>query len=330
MSAYLPPNPTPLVIVGTLPTTLVQTKPLHPISAIDTPEATDFPNDQEGRNAFAAFNRLRAFLHQGFQSCGNDSPLSCPLWLRIFSTILVDFHNSIRVTHRDHPLPSAFADLNTIDNTQINLLNQTFSSFSRFFTDYKADPVAWDICLHCLEECHIPIDQAEWGSVLKSCSQNIRAAHSTIINNSIRALHQEAEAWRLDQSTRLCNDFVNFLTNAEDPPLQISADPHFEAWFNGTCTRLQTQLRSTLTGEVINDVLEPWATTAFDDAKTQQIITLDQRRKDLERITTEELAKVKEAACLCAINEAAAFFNQQLDIHTKQSLDDIKAREAEL
>jgi len=242
MSAYLPPDPSPLVIVGTLPTTLVQTEPLHPISVIDTPDATDFPNNQEGRNAFGAFNRLCAFLHQGFQSCDNDSPLSCPLWLRIFSTLLVDFHNSIRITHGDHPLPSAFADLNTNDNTQIDLLNQTFSSFSRLFTDYKANPAAWDICLHCLEECHIPIDKAKWESVLKSCSQNICTAHSTIVSNSIQALHQEAEAWRLDQLTCLHNDFIIFLTNAEEPPLQILADPCFEEWFKATQARLQTQL----------------------------------------------------------------------------------------
>jgi len=56
MAAYLPPDPSPLVIVGTLPTTLVETDPLHPISASDTPEAVDFPDTQEGRNAFGAFN----------------------------------------------------------------------------------------------------------------------------------------------------------------------------------------------------------------------------------------------------------------------------------
>ena len=110
----------------------------------------------------------------------------------------MDFHNSIHITHGDHPLSSVFVDLNTNDNAQIDLLNQTFSSFSHFFTDYKADPVAWDICLHCLEECHVPIDKAKWESVLKSCSQNIHAAHSTIVNNSIQALHQEAEAWHFD------------------------------------------------------------------------------------------------------------------------------------
>jgi len=64
MSAYLLPDPSPLVIVGTLPTTLVQTEPLHPISVIDTPNATDFPNNQEVRNTFGAFNQLCAFLLQ--------------------------------------------------------------------------------------------------------------------------------------------------------------------------------------------------------------------------------------------------------------------------
>jgi len=229
MSAYLPPDPTPLVIVGTLPTTLVATDPLHPISATDAPTTLDFPQTQEGRNASGAFDRLRAFIHQGFQSCDLDSSVSCQLWLRIFSTLLVDFHNSTRITHGSHPFPAAFADLNTYEQTHIELLNQTLSSFSHFFTDYKADPKAWDICLRCLEECHIPIDNTEWRSVLKSCSQNIRAAHSTIVNNAIRTLHQEAEAWRLDQSEHLCNDFIWFLTDTGTDALEVSADPRFKA-----------------------------------------------------------------------------------------------------
>jgi len=147
MSAYLPPNPTPLAIVGTLPTTLVATNPLHPISATNAPTALDFPQTQEGRNASGAFDRLRAFIHQGFQSCDLDSPISCQLWLHIFSTLLVDFHNSIRVTHGDHPFPAAFTDLNTYEQPHMELLNLTLSSFSLFFTNYKADPKAWDICL---------------------------------------------------------------------------------------------------------------------------------------------------------------------------------------
>ena len=54
-------------------------------------------------------------------------------------------------------------DLNTYEQPHTELLNLTLSSFSLFFTNYKADPKAWDICLWCLEECHILIDNAEWG-----------------------------------------------------------------------------------------------------------------------------------------------------------------------
>jgi len=330
MAAYLPPDPSPLVIVGTLPTTLVETDPLHPISASNTPEAVDFPDTQEGRNAFSAFNRLRAFIHQGFQACDNDPDTPRHLWLRMFSTLLVDFHNSIRVTHSDHPFPAAFTDLNTYKSQHIELINQTFSSFSHFFTNYKSDPQAWDICLCCLEECHIPIDKAEWVSVLKSCAQNIHAAHSTIVNNSIHTLHQEAEAWRLNQTDRLQTDFLSFLTNAEDDVLVVSADPRLKTWIKTTCTCLQTQLRSTLANTTLTKILEPWATTAFDDAKAQKIITLDKLRKELEAATAGEISKAKEAAHIRTAAEAQAFFKQQLDIRTKQSLLDILQHKAEL
>jgi len=43
VSAYLQPDPSSLNIVGTLPTTLVDTDPLHPISITDPLLATDFP-----------------------------------------------------------------------------------------------------------------------------------------------------------------------------------------------------------------------------------------------------------------------------------------------
>ena len=330
MSAYLPPVPTPLVIVGTLPTTLVDTHPLHPISASDAPTLLDFPDTQEGRNASGAFDRLRAFVHQGFQSCDLESSVPRQLWLRIFSTLLIDFHNSIRVTHSDHPFPAAFADLNSYETPHIELLNQTFSSFSRFFTDYKADPKAWDICLRCLDECHIPINDAEWKSVLKSCSQNIRAAHSTIVNNSIRTLHSEAEAWRLDQLEHLRNDFFSFLTNAKEDVLEVSADPRLEAWIKKTQSRLRSQLRSSITDTVITEILEPWATTAFDDVKAQQLIILDQRRKALESAATIKISNAKEAARLRTVKEAQTFFEQQLDIRTTQSKADIIQQEAEL
>jgi len=103
-----------------------------------------------------------------------------------------------------------------------------------------------------------------------------------------------------------------------------------EAWIKGTCTRLQTQLCSTLADKVITKVLEPWATTAFNNAKAQQIILLDQRCKELVCITSEELAKEKEAAHQRTSAKSTAFFEQQLSICTKQSLVDIKAHEAEL
>jgi len=166
--------------------------------------------------------------------------------------------------------------------------------------------------------------------VLKSCSQNIHAAHSTIVNNAIRTLHQEAEAWCLDQSGRLCNDFIRFLTDTGADALKVSADPHFKAWVQTTRTRLQSQLCSTLADMTITEILEPWATAAFDDAKAQQVIDLDRCQKELERISAKEILKAKEAARTCAMVEADAFFEQQLEIHTKQSLADIQKHKAEL
>jgi len=90
------------------------------------------------------------------------------------------------------------------------------------------------------------------------------------------------------------------------------------------------QLCSTLTDRAITEVLEPWATMAFDDTKAQKIIHLDQLCKELECSTAAEITKAKEAAHLHAIAEVNASFKLQLDICTKQSIADIKAHEAEL
>jgi len=108
----------------------------------------------------------------------------------------------------------------------------------------------------------------------------------------------------------------------------MSADPCFEAWTKALHTHLQTQLRSTLADSAIAEILEPWAMAAFDDAKAQQVILLDQCQKELERLT--KLLWAKEAVRTCAALEARAFYEAQHDACNKQSAADILQHKAEL
>lgn len=331
MSTYLQPEPSPLLLIGTLPTTLAQSDPLHPISHSNVPSATNFPDSPNGRNTFAAFQRLHAVILTGFDSVENDSNISRSLWLSLFSTLLADFHNSIRHTHGNGHLPSVFSDLNSQEYSHFDLLNKTISSFSRFFTNYKAKPEDWDICLQCLEECLIDIDQAEWESVLKSCNQNVRGAHATIVNQVTCTLHNEAEAWRSNQLDHLKAHFINYVTaTAQDNDGRITTDPCFVSWIQTTCANLQTQLQSSLSNAIIKEILKPWATTALDNAKTQHLITLDKAHKQLEAEFATTVDSLHEENHIKAQAHSEQYFNTAVDALKATNLTDIAAQKAEL
>ena len=159
--------------------------PEHPIS-IDNPlRLEEFPESFHGTVIYTAIARISEFLSHGFNNASNPAAPSRDLWLRTVSEILVYIHNSLRRTHITDALPAALNNLSHEETEALSLISSTLSSLSSFTTNYKANPEQWDICLRCLEECNVSVDKAPIRSALMSADQNIRAAHSTIINEAI-------------------------------------------------------------------------------------------------------------------------------------------------
>ena len=77
-----------------------------------------------------------------------------------------------------------------------NALIRSVDVLQGFFTEFKdTETEEWSLCANCMEEHKLPVTESHWESVLQTCSGNIEAARSTIINSTIRDITQEAEAW---------------------------------------------------------------------------------------------------------------------------------------
>jgi len=295
MSAYIPLVNTPLNIVGTLPTSTVEdATPLHFVNITRPLSFDDFANSPAGNVTMTAFDRIKEFLLYGFHSSNSNpsSRVDRSLWLKLTSQLLVYVHQGIRRTHGSVHLPQNFNSLSPTEQADLDLFNHTVSSFKSFFSDYKENAAEWEICFRCLEECKLPVNEADWESILKSCGQNIQGAHRTIINDANRTLHHQALAWIETQLPLLQEGIISNLTNSDAPPINVD-DPRLNAWAQTTFETLHDQFRASLRTRLTNEVIEPWASEALDHIRAQKLILLDTEKTRINEEIQAELAAFK-------------------------------------
>ena len=85
-----------------------------------------------------------------------------------------------------------------------------------------------------------------------------------------------------------------------------------------------------MSNAVIKEILEPWATTALDNAKTQHLIALDKARKQLEAEFAATVDSLREENCIKAQAHSEQYFNTAVDALKATNLADIAAQKAEL
>lgn len=204
--------------------------PDHPISISNPLRFDEFPDSFQGTAVHAAISRVSEFLSHGFLTPTNPLAPNRGLWLRTVSELVVYIHNSLRRTHVADSLPAALNNLSYEESEALNLLSSTLSSLSSFTTSYKANPEQWNICLRCLEECNVSIDDAPIHSVLMSADQNIRAAHSTIINKAIRDLTSEMEVWSDGRRAAVKDRLIDAILTDDATSLIPTDDPRLDAW----------------------------------------------------------------------------------------------------
>jgi len=312
MDSYIPnvaETPVPIPY-GELSYSAIEDTPNpHPITITNPLQPFDFPETPQGAVAFQALTRVQEFLSHGFRNPDDTTP-ACALWLGVTSQLLVAIHNSIRRTHDDDSQPHFFSSLSSLEDVDFQLLASTSSALQAFFTNRQNDdsaPGSHEICLRCLEECKVPISEAEWESVLLSCGQNIKAAHRTIINTKLREITEEMDTWVNNARAHIKDAFINSVVNDDIPNFhnEHANDARLVEW----ATRMKAAVRQTalayITHETITDIIDPWASEALDGAKT---LALEENKAFLLNFTRDQRA----AAEASAISDANDFYNTTL------------------
>jgi len=321
MDSYVPTIPTDSVPIpfGDLVYSAVEnTVNPHPISITSPLQLHDFPETPQGAVAFQALTRVEELLSHGFRN-PNDTTPSRALWLGVTSQLSVAIHNSIRHTHDPDSLPHHFASFSPSEVSDFQTLASSISALYSFFTNRQNDdsvPGSHKICLRCLEECKIPITESEWESVLLSCSQNIKAAHHTVINTKLWQLTEEMEAWVSNTRDHIKDAFINSVVNNDIPNFhnEHAHDARLVEWVSCTKAAVRQTALAYITNETILETIDPWASEALEGAKAHALVEND---TFLLNFTCDQRALAKAKA----ISDANEFYNTTLTSLKAEALE---------
>jgi len=243
----------------------------HPITVTEPLQLHDFPETPQGAVVFQALSRVEEFLSHGCHNPDNTTP-TCSLWLGFTTQLLAAIHNSICCTHVPDSHPHHFSSFSPSENTNFQLFASTISTLSTFLTnrqDDDSEPASHELCLRCLKECKVPVTKAEWEAVLLSCSQNIKAAHHTIINSKLHQLSEEMDSWVSNTQAHIKDAFINSVVNDDLPNFHDEhvTDARLVEW----AARMKAAVRHTalayITHEAIIDIVDLWVAKALEGAK---------------------------------------------------------------
>ena len=101
-----------------------------------------------------------------------------------------------------------------------------------------------------------------------SCDQNIRVAHATIINSTIRTMHTDLQAWADDWSEDIKNKLIEGVVNGSIDQKIFDEDARIQAWINSHVDFIQERLKTNISKSVPADYepLSAWTTKAADIA----------------------------------------------------------------
>ena len=262
-------------------------------------------------------------------------------WLILVANLLADIVNSIRKTHSELPadeFAKIFYDIDDSSLSTIDTIKHAASSLSSFFTIRFADPSNTTMCMRCLEECNIPVTHEHLDAVLMSCDQNIRAAHSTIINEAIRNMHTNIQQWADEHTSQIQNKLIEGVVNGSINQKIFNEDARIQAWINSHVEYIQERLKANISHSATSEYqpLVAWTTEAADvaytratDNATKSAEEAAQKYYNAEYTRLIDIAKANiakdlkqniTAAELEAENELAAF-KHRLKIETELKKD---------
>ena len=346
-SRYIPHTTDPSVPIppGLTISTIEQSiTTIHPVTPNEI-YAANFPDHDVGVAYYHAFKRVHEYLSHGFDSYSDDLP-DRDDWLPIIASLLTHVHNSFRKTHLNQPLSNAFEGLSPKETTLLQTIKHASSSISSFLTTRLTDPSNSTMCMRCLEECNIPVSFDHLDSVLMSCDQNIRAAHTTIINSIIRTMHADLQAWADDRSEDIKNKLIEGVINGSIDQKIFDEDARIQAWINSHVNFIQERLKANISKSVPADYepLSAWTTEAADVAykaattKASEIAEREARKfyeQEYNRLLTlakQQVADDLKLQMAAADNEAElelSAYKHKLRVETEQRKDNaLKAANA--
>ena len=335
-SSYIPNTADPTVPLppGLLVSTIegsIQTT--HPINLSTPLVVEDFPPSEAGFVLHTAFIRISEFFSHGFTVTGENTP-DRDTWLTATAQILIDIHNSIRRTNLQPPPSNSFSDLNQAEVHHVCLIKSTLSTLNTFFTSHLSNPDSAITCLRCLEECNMPVTHENWQSILMSCDQNLRAAHSTIVNDAIRHMTNQLTEWADTRSSEIKDKLIDALTSEAADQKILDDDPRVQAWANTNLEFIRTRLHNiiTKTAATPDAFTRQWVSEAADAAymiaarsSTAQAEEAASRHydKEMERLLKEADVRIASdmAEYQTRVDDDFSKFKHQLRVDTEKRKD---------
>ena len=327
MDAYVPNVASPPVPIphGELPISTAESLTIdHPITIANPLLLSELPDTTQGAVTHQAFIRLQEFLSHGFSSNDPDMP-RCDVWIAMTSQLCTAIHNSLRRSAGDNPLPNLFTQMNDFETPDFKLLTTTLSSLSTFFSNRSdlghANVDDDDICLCCLEECKYPVTEAAYETVMMSCSQNIHAAHRTIINKKLRDLTTELEEWVTTRRDSIKSQLIDAVVNDTLPDFHtdFADEPRLVTWASQMKTNIFRSAQAYTVQAAIDTVIDPWASEALQAA-------LARANADNDTFFINQTHNQRALTEAKAIEDANAYYTSTLS-NLKAEHDERVARE---
>jgi hypothetical protein len=162
------------------------------------------------------------------------------------------------------------------------------------------------LCYRCVESCHTPFKLADSDEKLKSILLSVgfdtRATRDTLLNEAIREVHTEVDAWRDTQRQALISAITNTIIS-DDPSTETLAvsvaplDPRLQSWIDTKKIGLRQYTRSRLTNQACEDTLDQEFKELLEERVYKHRRSLDEevaaRTAELQTAFDTELATHK-------------------------------------
>jgi hypothetical protein len=261
------------------------------------------PDSKLARIGVTSLNRLRELLTTAFNT--PDRIVDRTVWLRFVLEIFTAVHEGLLVAQHSTPdllgtmakskpkladIANGFSDLTAAEKNLVSTIEEILGWTHDFFVindescSKVADHPISTLCYRCVESSHAPFTEADNSdkvhSILLSVDFDARATRDTLLNQAIREVHEEVDAWRDTQRQHLISAIIDMII-FDDPSTETLAvsvaplDPRLLAWIDSKKADLHDYAHKHLAKQACEDTIDQCCSELIDEH-------LHQRRKDLD------------------------------------------------